>query len=430
MQLKGALTLVVLFKRWLRRGVLLSLVMVVLGGGPAVGAAAKTVTKVPARAAYVMDAQSGQVLYSQNADKRYPIASLSKLLTVYLTVKAINDGKINWNDKVPISQDLLKLSHSYAYSSLRMKKGETFTVRQLVVAAMVASSNSAATALGEYVAGSNAKFIQLMNQQSTSWGIEANFISSSGLDNTDLKDYNLVLADTGKKAENLVSAKAITIVAQHLLQADPAIVQIASKKEASVNGTKIYNENTCLKGQSHYDKATNIDGLKTGYTENAKLCFTATYTVNGQRMIATILGGDTTFSAMNKLIKQLKKAYQLETTSLADRRISLANGLATTVTAEPTNTQAGVWYQNKVGSLSTTVKTKLTPTQLSSGTVNAGDPVAQATVTDSQTGSKQEVTYHSQQSVTLFAERVVFTNHQQTDQLIQALVTPMQTAFK
>lgn len=430
MQLKGALTLVVLFKRWLRRGILLSLVMVVIGGGPAVGAAAKTVTKVPARAAYVMDAQSGQVLYSQNADKRYPIASLSKLLTVYLTVKAINDGKINWNDQVPISQDLLKLSHSYAYSSLRMKKGETFTVRQLVVAAMVASSNSAATALGEYVAGSNAKFIQLMNQQSASWGIEAHFISSSGLDNTDLKDYNLVLADTGKKAENLVSAKAITIVAQHLLQADPAIVQIASKKEASVNGTTIYNENTCLKGQSHYDKATNIDGLKTGYTENAKLCFTATYTVNGQRMIATILGGDTTFSAMNKLIKQLKKEYQLETTSLADRRISLANGLATTVTAEPTNTQAGVWYQNKVGSLTTTVKTKLTPTQLSSGTVNAGDPVAQATVTDSQTGSKQEVTYHSQQSVTLFAERVVFTNRQQTDQLIQALVTPMQTAFK
>jgi len=181
---------VVLFKRWLRRGVLLSLLAVLLGGGPATSAAAKTVTKVQARAAYVMDAQSGQVLYQQNADKRYPIASLSKLLTVYLTVKAINDGKINWNDQVPISQDLLKLSHSYAYSSLRMKKGETFTVKQLVAAAMIASSNSAATALGEYVAGSNAKFIQLMNQQSEDWGIEANFVSSSGLDNTDLKDYN------------------------------------------------------------------------------------------------------------------------------------------------------------------------------------------------------------------------------------------------
>ncbi|WP_125581156.1 D-alanyl-D-alanine carboxypeptidase family protein [Levilactobacillus cerevisiae] len=420
----------VLFKRWLRRGVLLSLLAVLLGGGPATSAAAKTVTKVQARAAYVMDAQSGQVLYQQNADKRYPIASLSKLLTVYLTVKAINDGKINWNDQVPISQDLLKLSHSYAYSSLRMKKGETFTVKQLVAAAMIASSNSAATALGEYVAGSNAKFIQLMNQQSEDWGIEANFISSSGLDNTDLKDYNLVLPDTGKKAENLVSAKAITTVAQHLIQADPGIVQISSQKEASINGTEIYNENTCLKGQSHYDKATNIDGLKTGYTENAKLCFTATYTVNGQRMIATILGGDTTFSAMNKLIKQLKKSYQLETTALTDRRISLANGLATTVTAEPTNSQAGVWYQNKTAGLTTKVETKLTPAQMSSGTVNAGDPVAQATVIDTQTGSKQEVTYHSQQSATLFADRVVFTSQSQVDQLLQALVKPLDSAFE
>jgi len=421
---------VVLFKRWLRRGVLLSLLAVLLGGGPATSAAAKTVTKVQARAAYVMDAQSGQVLYQQNADNRYPIASLSKLLTVYLTVKAINDGKINWNDQVPISQDLLKLSHSYAYSSLRMKKGETFTVKQLVAAAMIASSNSAATALGEYVAGSNAKFIQLMNQQSEDWGIEANFVSSSGLDNTDLKDYNLVLPDTGKKAENLVSAKAITTVAHHLIQADPGIVQISSQKEASINGTEIYNENTCLKGQSHYDKATNIDGLKTGYTENAKLCFTATYTVNGQRMIATILGGDTTFSAMNKLIKQLKKSYQLETTALTDRRISLANGLATTVTAEPTNSQAGVWYQNKTAGLTTKVETKLTPAQMSSGTVNAGDPVAQATVTDTQTGSKQEVTYHSQQSATLFADRVVFTSQSQVDQLLQALVKPLDSAFE
>lgn len=418
------------FKHWLRRGMLVILTAVLLAGGPVINVAAKTVTKVPARAAYVMDAQSGQVLYQQNADKRYPIASLSKVLTVYLTVKAINDGKINWNDQVPISQDLLKLSHSYAYSSLRMKKGETFTVRQLVAAAMIASSNSAATALGEYVAGSNAKFIELMNQQSADWGLEAHFISSSGLDNSDLKDYNLVLPDTGKKEENLVSAKAITIVAQHLIQADPEIVNVSGQKEATINGTQIYNENTCLKGQSHYDKATNIDGLKTGFTENAKLCFTATYTVDGQRMIATILGGDTTFSAMNKLIKQLKKTYQLTTTPLSDRRIALGSGLATSVTAQPMNSQAGVWYQNQTTGLTTKVETRLTPTQMSSGTVNAGDPVAQATVTDTRTGQQQKITYRSQQSATLFAERVVFTSPQQADRLLKTLTTPMQSLFK
>lgn len=419
-----------MLKRWLRWGAVLGLIGSLLGGGPTASAAAtKTVSKVAARAAYVMDAQSGQVLYQQNANKKYPIASLSKLLTVYLTVKAINDGQIKWTDNVPMSQDLLKLSHSYTYSSLRMKKGESFTVRQLVAAAMIASSNSAATALGEYVAGSNAKFIQLMNQQSRDWGIDAHFISSSGLDNTDLKDYHLVLAGTGKKEENLVSAKAITVVAQHLLAADPTITAVASKTQATINGTKIYNENSCLPGKSQYKKASHIDGLKTGYTENAKLCFTATYTVNGQRMIATILGGDTTFSAMNKLIKQLKQSYRLETTALTSRQIQLGNGLATTVTAAPTSQQAGVWYRTQAGGLTTAVQTRLTAQQLRRGVVSAGDPVAQAIVTDRQAGVQQQITYQAAQTATLFADRVVFQQTDQTDPLLTALVKPMAQIF-
>ena len=420
--------LVVLLKQWLRTVVVVGLAMLMLAPGTA-QAATRTVSKVPARAAYVMDANSGQVLYQQNADKRYPIASLSKLLTVYLTVKAINDGKIHWDDEVTMPQNLIKLSHSYAYSSLRMKSGETFTVRQLVAAAMIASSNSAATELGEVVAGNNAKFVALMNQQSEDWGLEAHFISSSGLDNSDLKDYGLVLPDTGKNEQNLVSAKAITKVAQQLLKADPQITDIASKTEDTINGTAIYNENSCLPGKSQYKKESGIDGLKTGYTENAKLCFTATYTVNGQRMVATILGGDTTFSAMNKLIKQLKQKYRLETTPLTEQRISLSNGLATQVMATPTASQAGVWYQDAAASLTTKVETKLTPTQLSTGTVDAGDPVAQATVTDTQTGAQQQVMYRAQRTTTLFAERAVFAAQGQVDQLLVALRQPVQSLF-
>ncbi|WP_125684712.1 D-alanyl-D-alanine carboxypeptidase family protein [Levilactobacillus yonginensis] len=417
------------FKRWLWQAAIVGLTVIGLGGGVTANAATKTVSKVPARAAFVMDAQSGQVLYQQNADKKYPIASLSKLLTVYLTVKAINDGKIGWNDDVPMSNDLLKLSHSYEFSSLRMKTGEKFTVKQLVAAAMIASSNSAATALGEYVAGNNAKFVALMNQQSADWGIEAHFISSSGLDNGDLKDYNLVLPNTGKKEENLVSAKAITLVAQHLLAADPEITQMSNQTEAKINGTTIYNENGCLKGKSHYKKESQIDGLKTGFTESAKLCYTASYKVNGQRMIATIIGGDTTFSAMNKLIKQTKEMYQLENTPLANQSVSLANGLETKVTAAPIISQAGVWYQEKAANLSTKVETKLTPAQLSSGMVDAGDPVAQATVTDATTGAKQQIVYKAQQTATLFADRVVFHSKQTTDQLLKALVTPVTSAL-
>ncbi|GEO69516.1 D-alanyl-D-alanine carboxypeptidase family protein [Levilactobacillus acidifarinae] len=393
-------------KRWLVR---VSLGLAVLAGfAPALTAqAASGVTKVPARAAYVMDAQSGQVLYQQNANKRYPIASLSKLLTVYLTVKAIDQGKIKWTDQVPIDHNLIRLSHNSVFSSLRMKSSDQFTVKELVVAAMVASSNSAASALGNYVAGNNAAFIQQMNQQCADWGINAHFISSSGLDNSDLKSYGYRLPGTGASEENLVSAKAISIVAQHLLQADPEITQIASKTEATVNGTTIYNENSCLPGKSQYKKESQIDGLKTGYTENAKLCYTATFWVNGERMIATILGGDTTFSAMNKLIKQVKQTYQLQATALNSRNVVLVNGAS--VLAAPKTAQVGSWTQgNQTDTVTTQFKPQLTTTELQTGQVQSGDPVGVMTVADQQTGITQHVTYYAQSDATLFTSYQAF----------------------
>lgn len=411
-------------KRWLVR---LSLgLAIVTGLTPAVTAqASATISKVPARAAYVMDAQSGQVLYQQNANRRYPIASLSKLLTVYLTVKAINAGKISWDDQVPVDHDLIRLSHNSVFSSLRMKRSDKFTVRELVEAAMVASSNSAASALGDYVAGSNAAFIAAMNQQMKDWHLDAHFISSSGLDNSDLKDYNYRLPGTGAKEENLVSAKAISVVAQQLLKADPQITQISSKRQSTVNGTAIFNENGCLKGGANYDKDSHIDGLKTGYTENAKLCYTATFTVNGERMVATILGGDTTFTAMNKLVKQVKKQYQLQATPLVSRKVKLVNGV--TVTAIPDERQVGYWTQGQTADqVSTSFDPTLTVDELQSGQIKAGDAVATLTTRDQQTGITQHVTYRAASDATLFTSHQAFTKTTTVAPAIQRLT--LQTA--
>ena len=408
-------------KRWL---VSISVGLAFLAGispAPATQAASK-ITKVPARAAYVMDAHSGQVLYQQNANRRYPIASLSKLLTVYLTVKAVDDGQIKWTDQVPIDHNLIRLSHNSVFSSLRMKSSDQFTVKQLVEAAMVASSNSAASALGDYVAGSNAAFIRLMNQQVTDWGINAHFISSSGLDNSDLKGYHYRLDGTGAKAENLVSAKAISIVAQHLIQADPQITQMTSKTEATVNGTTIYNENGCLPGKAQYKKESQIDGLKTGYTENAKLCYTATFWVNGERMIATILGGDTTFSAMNKLIKQVKQNYQLQPTTLNSRTVTLVNG--TKILATPKTTQVGTWTKGTATTSTTRFTPRLTATQLKTGQIQMGDPVGVMTVSDDQTNLTQQVTYYARHAATLFPNQNAFTTPtSQPADLLKTLTT-------
>ncbi|WP_261978488.1 D-alanyl-D-alanine carboxypeptidase family protein [Lactiplantibacillus plantarum] len=117
------------------------------------------------KAAYVMDAKSGQVVYAQNADQKLPIASLSKLMTLYLVERAIEHGQIKWTDAVPIRKNVRKMATSATLSVMPMPAKETFTVRELFAATLVGSSNSGAIALGEYVAGSNDKFIKLMNQQ-------------------------------------------------------------------------------------------------------------------------------------------------------------------------------------------------------------------------------------------------------------------------
>ncbi|KLD60043.1 hypothetical protein WP50_13425, partial [Lactiplantibacillus plantarum] len=114
--------------------------------------------------------------------------------------------KGTWTDAVPIRKNVRKMATSATLSVMPMPAKETFTVRELFAATLVGSSNSGAIALGEYVAGSNDKFIKLMNQQASKWHLDASFISASGLDNTDLKNYDLKIKGTSDQDQNLVKS--------------------------------------------------------------------------------------------------------------------------------------------------------------------------------------------------------------------------------
>lgn len=121
-------------------------------------------------------------------------------MTLYLTKKAIDNHQISWDQKVPVDSELRKMSKSYEVGGFRIKRSKEFTVRDLYKAALIASSNPAAISLGKLVGGgSNTEFVKMMNQQSKKWGLDATFVSSSGLDNSDLGKYHYRIPHTSKK---------------------------------------------------------------------------------------------------------------------------------------------------------------------------------------------------------------------------------------
>lgn len=310
--------------------VILGLMLVVAGlSGQAVTASASNDPANELKAAYIVDAKTGQAVYADRAETKLPIASLSKLMTLDLVVRAVKRGQINWTDNVPISNQVQKLAGSATLSTMPMAKNEKFTVKELFAATLVGSSNSSAIALGELVGGSNAKFIKMMNKQAQRWQLDAHFVSASGLDNTDLVNYHYKLPGTSEQAQNLVSAHAITTVARHLLQDDPAVITIANQGFVKIHKYRVATSVKILKGQSEYAQLP-VDGLKTGYTAKAGACLVATFTQNGRRLIATTLGGAWQFSANANLraMVQQQERYQRVAPATLNYRLP---GTSTTV---------------------------------------------------------------------------------------------------
>ncbi|UQS84411.1 serine hydrolase [Apilactobacillus apisilvae] len=258
-----------------------------------------------------IDADKGKILYSHNAKHLEEIASLSKLMTLYLVIKKAQ--KVNgWNQIVNTSDPRLKkMGDSYILGGFKFNDGHKYTVRDLYKAALIKSSNNSAIALGEWVAGTNVKFIKMMNEQANEWHLNSHFVSSSGLDNTDLKPYGYHDVG-GSNAVNEVSAEDIGKIAVYILKEYPEIVNDSKQTESYVNDQTLYNENGLLKGKPFYDPSLYVDGLKTGYTENAGLCFVGTSKKTGKdRLVTVTLDDNNEFSNTSTLMKFIYKNSNL-----------------------------------------------------------------------------------------------------------------------
>ncbi|GAA3191752.1 D-alanyl-D-alanine carboxypeptidase family protein [Lentilactobacillus kefiri] len=252
-------------------------------------ASSNTSPDIYAKAAIAVDAQTGQILYQKNAHQPRAIASISKLMTVYIVHHEIKQHRLAWGDKVKITSALARLSTASGLTNVPLKAGRSYTVRELVNATLVASANAAALALGQKVAGSSTKFAELMNQTAHKMGIkDGKFYNASGL--TNKLTGKLALQHVSANAENMLSASDVALVAKNLLKQFPKVTHITKQTSGTFYGTQMSGHNQLI-GDNNIAKGVQVDGLKTGTSDKAGACFVGSATQKGKHRIITVVLG-------------------------------------------------------------------------------------------------------------------------------------------
>jgi len=228
--------------------------------------------KIEARSALLMEPMSGKILYEKNADEKFAPASVTKIMTMLLTMEAVDSGKIKIDDKVTCSENAKKMGGS----TMLLDTGEIRTVEELLKGVAIASGNDAAVALAEYLGGTEVDFVNMMNKRA----------QELGMNNTTFKNCN------GLPAEgHLSTAKDIAIMSRELLNHPKVLKYTGTYMETISEGRKspieLVNHNKLVRFFE------GCDGLKTGFTDEAKYCISATATRNGVRMLSVIMGAPT-----------------------------------------------------------------------------------------------------------------------------------------
>lgn len=262
---------------------------------------------INAEAAILLDAKTGKVLYQKNPDAVLGVASMSKMMTEYMVLEAIHNKKISWDQKVMINEYVHNLSAAPGLSNVGLTQGEEYTVKELYEAMAIFSGNAATVALAETVAGTEKNFVALMNKKAKELGLnDYNFVNSSGLNNESLLGN---IPAGGPNDENVMSARAVAKLAFHLINDYPEVIETAStpKLNFKKDGREYPNFNWMLPGLIFEYKG--VDGLKTGSTDFAGYCFTATAERNGQRFISVVMKADSKDSRFTETRKVLDYAF-------------------------------------------------------------------------------------------------------------------------
>ncbi|PMC39489.1 D-alanyl-D-alanine carboxypeptidase [Bacillus sp. UMB0899] len=241
-----------------------------------------------AKSAVLIERDTGTILYDKNSDEKLPPASMTKIMTMLLIMEALDKGQIKWDEKVRTSE----YAASMGGSQIFLEPGEEMTVEQMLKGIAIGSGNDASVAMAEKIAGSAEEFVNMMNKK----------VEELDLKNTHFKN------PTGlPEPDHYSSAHDMALMAKELLKFEK-ITNFTGKYEDYLReGTDkkfwLVNTNRLVKFYP------GVDGVKTGFTNEAKYCLTATAKKDNMRVIAVVFGADTPKDRNAQVTKMLDFAF-------------------------------------------------------------------------------------------------------------------------
>ncbi|TNF67001.1 MAG: D-alanyl-D-alanine carboxypeptidase [Gammaproteobacteria bacterium] len=256
--------------------------------------------RLNAAAWVLMDYQTGEILTEKNMNKEHKPASLTKILAAYVIGQALHDNMIKWGEVVPISKKAWKTPGSKMF----IKPSDHLTVGDLFKGMVISSGNDATVALAEFVAGSEQSFVELMNHTAKQLGMNhSNFSTSDGL-----------------PAKNqYTSAYDMAILSRAYIHTFPELYKLYSQKSFTFNGITQNNRNRLL------NQKTGVDGIKTGYTDQAGFSLASSQIKDSRRLIAIVLGAPSDTARTEESNKLLTYGFRFfENYDVADHGKSIA----------------------------------------------------------------------------------------------------------
>lgn len=240
------------------------------------------------KSAVLIERDTGTILYDKNKDEKLPPASMTKIMTMLLIMEALDKGEISLNEKIRTSEHAASLGGSQIF----LEAGEEMTVDELLRGIAIASGNDASVALAERIAGSEEAFVEKMNKKAKQLGLKnTHFANPTGLP---AKDHYSTAYDMAIMAKELLKYENIT---KYTGKYEDYLRENTDKKFWLVNTNRLVK---------FYP---GVDGLKTGFTNEAKYCLTATAKKDNMRVIAVVFGAPTPKDRNAQITKMLDYAF-------------------------------------------------------------------------------------------------------------------------